>query len=359
MPAIDGYEYHSFTAETVEGEPAPEPQYGDVKRGAAGSIVLTDEANDSAAVMEATLASASMPRTAEGTGKSYLAHLIRYEVPEKAPAVTAIALGALYPSDAEGRGSVPMETVMAFKVGDGDEPEGNRAEGVVDTSKEAREGNTFIGVPGEGGVIVLDVTGLSDEQVSSINPMKASTIEALGLEPLPYSVAADGRIQLARSGSEGAIEPGESRTLYVAAPYDEASVVFEEGADESAPVTAAFDAQISTVASGDNVVVAQCMTDRPVFAAVEPGDAYLTDEESEAAAAARPTLPGLPGLPATEPNDDPESTEGAEGEGPAGGEPGADDPMEADDLAATDEADEAAAPGENYALHPESAPSSC
>lgn len=346
-----GYEYHSFTAKTVEGEPAPEPQYGDVKRGAAGSIVLTDEANDSAAAMTATLVSASMPRTADGAGKSYLAHLIRYEVPEKAPAVTAIALGALYPSDAEGRGSVPMETVMAFKVGEGDEPEGNRAEGVVDTSKEAREGNTFVGVPGEGGIIVLDVTGLSDEQISSINPMKASTIEALGLEPLPYSVAADGRIQLARSGSEGAIEPGESRTLYVAAPYDEASVAFEEGAAESAPVTAAFDAQISTVASGDNMVVAQCMTDRPVFAAVEPGDAYLTDEESEAAAAARPTLPGLSGLPATEPNDDPEGTEGVEGV--EGNEPESDEPA-ADDPAATEP--EAAAPGENYALHPESAP---
>ena len=38
-----------------------------------------------------------MPRTADGTGKSYLAHLVRYEVPEKAPAVAAIALAPCIP----------------------------------------------------------------------------------------------------------------------------------------------------------------------------------------------------------------------------------------------------------------------
>ncbi len=228
-----GYEYHSFTAQAVEGKPAPEPQYGDVKRGAAGAYSLTNEINDSAAAMAASVVSANMPRTEGGTGKSYLAHTVTYAVPENAPSASAVALGALYPADAQGRGALALETLMAYAVDEDGNPAPNSTDGVVDISDEARKDTSFVGVPGKGGIIVLDVTGLTEEQIASINPMKASSIEALGLEPIAYSVASDGRIQLARGGSEGAIDPGESRTLYIAAPYREADVTFEGDGAES------------------------------------------------------------------------------------------------------------------------------
>ena len=57
---------------------------------------------------------------------------------------------------------------MAYKVDKDGKAEANTTEDAVDTSNEARKENTFVGVPGKGGVIVLDVTGLTDEQIASV-----------------------------------------------------------------------------------------------------------------------------------------------------------------------------------------------
>ena len=132
-----------------------------------------------------------------------------------------------------------------------------------------------MGVPGKGGVLVLDVTGLSEQQIAAINPMKASSLEALGLKPLPYTVTDDSRIQLARTGDDGRIEPGRARQLYVAAPYTEAAVTFvapkpaedadaaaaaeaEAAPEQTLPVHAQFDVQLSTAGVGESVVYAEC-----------------------------------------------------------------------------------------------------
>ncbi|MCI8425555.1 MAG: hypothetical protein HFJ72_07855, partial [Adlercreutzia sp.] len=346
-----GYEYHSFTPAAAEGD-KPQTLYGDVKRGAAGSYTLANDRNDSTATMTATALPAAMPRTADGTGKSYLAHTVTYEVPENAPAATAVALGAFYPATAAGTRALTLDTLMAYRADDDGNPVENTANGAVDTSDEAREQSTFVGVPGKGGVIVLDVTGLTEEEIASLNPLKASTLEALGLTPLPYGVAADGRLSLARTGAAGAIEPGSSRTLYIAAPYGESDLAFEPGTDTSASVQAVFDAQISTVASGDNVVYAQCLTDETAFAVAEMGDAFRTDEEAEAARSEAPALPGVGTPDGALTPEGPATEEPAEAPEPADTPQGADEPTAEPELA--DEAAEA--PAENYLTHPEQAP---
>ena len=210
-----------------------------------------------------------MPRTSAGDGIGHLTHLVRYEVPQNAPNATAFALGAAFPVNAAGAMGVPAEVLMAYKVDKDGKAEANTTEDAVDTSNEARKENTFVGVPGKGGVIVLDVTGLTDEQIASINPAKASTLKALRREPIPYTVTADDRIQLARTGKDGAIDAGESRTLYVAAPFAEKAVAFPKEGDTSDAVTAVFDVQVATGQGAASVVYAECVETSTAFTAKE------------------------------------------------------------------------------------------
>ncbi len=360
-----GYEYHSFTG----AEEGAKPQYGNVKRGSAGMYALVNETSDAKANLAVKPLSAAMPRTADGRGTGYLTQLIAYAVPEKAPDATAVALGAFFPADYQGKGGLGLETLMAYKMNKDDQPEANRSKGEVDTSKKTREDNTFVGVPGKGGVMVLDVTGLSDEEIASINPLKASTVEALGLEALPYSVTEEGRIQLSRSGKDGHIDAGQSRTLYVAAPYAENTVAFEGNADKSQLVKAHFDVQVAAVAAGDNTVYAESFDIETAFQAAEYGEAFMTDEEVEAQQKAeeepaqptdQPQLPGLPTIGGE--GNQPASTDEPEGDQPAQGDQPADEPQGADlpePPAEANQPEEPAEPEEpaaNYVEHPESAP---
>ena len=142
------------------------------------------------------------------------------------------------------------------------------------------------------------------------------------MAPVPYAVTEDGRVQLSRTGEDGAIAPGESRTLYVAAPFHEASVTFAEGARESFPVTAVFDAQVAAVGDGVDGVYSQCLTTETPFAATAMGDGFLTDEQSEAAnQTSGAIVPTAPELVVPEPDkdaeaDDPSSAPAPEPEAP-------------------------------------------
>lgn len=314
VPIYYGYEMHSFTARAVEGEEAPLPQYGDAKRAAVGSYQVSNEESDAAAALTVTPQAALMPRTAFADGTGYAVHLVRYEVPADAPAATAIALGAAFPADYAGAGGVTDAVLMAHQADEDGNPltaEEAAAAAAADDSQDA----TYVGVPGKGGVLVLDVTGLSEQQIAAINPMKASSLEALGLKPLPYTVTDDSRIQLARTGDDGRIEPGQARQLYVAAPYTEAAVTFvapepaedadaaaaaeaEAAPEQTLPVHAQFDVQLSTAGVGESVVYAECFNTDTVFTETAMGDAFMTDEQVEAAQGEQaekpqPTLPGL------------------------------------------------------------------
>ena len=295
-----GYEVHSFTAKAPEAPtgrdtsaPAqPKAQYGDVKRGAAGSYALVNERHGATAKMSAKAQAAAMPHTVAGDGTGYLVHQVRYEVPEKVPHVTAFALGAAFPANYEGAQGVTAESLMAFKVDKDGKAEPNEKDGAVDTSAEARKKQSFVGVPGKGGVIVLDVTDLTDKQIASINPMKASTLKALDLTPLPYTVTTDDRIQLARTGKEGAIDAGKSRRLYVAAPYAEAALTFPKDAKESDPVRAIFDVQVGCGVGADAVVYTECLETETAFAAAAMGKEFMTDEQVAALEKEKPADDG-------------------------------------------------------------------
>ena len=281
-----GYEAHSFTPRATEADPAPAVQRGDALRKAAGSFTLVNDETTAKASLEAELA--SQPKIADGGG--YLASLIRVSVPKDAPTVRTVAVSAAYPADNEGRHGVPLDALMAYRLDDLGATVENRDEaGAVDTSDATRADARFVGVPGKGGAVVLDVTALTDEQRATLDPADAGALEALGVSPLPYAVAEDGRIQVLLEGSDATVEPEGQRVLYVAAPYAEAAL--DASADDPAafePVEVVVDAQVTAIAKGSTVAIAQhavlsaAFQREPQAPAVDP-DAATDNPEPPAA----------------------------------------------------------------------------
>ncbi|MEE0706010.1 MAG: hypothetical protein UCH28_06450, partial [Adlercreutzia sp.] len=368
-----GYEAHSFTAADKDAK----PQYGNVKRGNAGAYNLVNDTSEVKADLSVKPVAALMPRTPNSTATGYAAYVARFAIPKDAPNATALALGVQFPVNAAEQQGLTLANLMAYTVDKDGNPQENMKNGAVNTAKKVREDNTFVGVPGKGGVLVLDVTDLTDEQIAAINPLKASSLEALGLEPLAYTVTEDARIQLSRTGKNGRIEAEGARQLYVAAPFAESAVVFAQNADSSEPLKAHFDVQVAATEAGESVVAADTVTLETRFAAAEMGDDFLTDEQVEAQEKAdqpetsepsdgeepAPTLPGLPtiGGDGNEPTAENPGAESTEPTGPVAEEPtdAAEEPEAPRVVGGPVEepaSDENVAPAANYTERPELAP---
>lgn len=212
-----GYEAHSFTPQATEEDPEPETLYGTILRKNVGTFALVNDETTAKATFEIE-SFGQDPTYADGQG--YAQHLVHIAVPEDGFAAESVALSVAYPADWRGVFGQTLEDLMAYKVGADNTPEANvLADGSVDTSEEARDEETFVGVPGQRGVLVYDVTDLTDEQRASLDPKDAASFDELGLSPVSYHVAADARLQLQLTQGDGAISAGTERVLYVAAPY--------------------------------------------------------------------------------------------------------------------------------------------
>ena len=242
-----GYEFHSYTSPAVNpatGE--PDVSTARVLRSAIGSITVANSAGTTGATLDArTVGALQMPQM-DGRGRGWNKTLAAFTVPADSEPASSFMLTAAWPADWQGKGGVPLSELAAYRLpADGEEaPEGWVAnqddEGAVITDVDALADCEFVGVPGMGGAVVLDVTGLTSEQLASIDPADAATLEALDLAPLSYTVMPDGTISVRCEGDAGVIEPGSTRKLYVAVPYDEDALVVESGPtdeDPQAPVT--------------------------------------------------------------------------------------------------------------------------
>ena len=212
-----GYEAHSFTPQATEENPNPETLYGTILRKSVGTFALVNDETTAKATFDVERFGED-PTFADGMG--YAQHLVHIAVPEDGFAAESVALSVAYPADWRGVFGQTLEDLMAYKVSEDNTPEANTlSDGSVDTSQEARDEEIFVGVPGQRGVLVYDVTDLSEEQLASLNPKDAATFDDLGLSPVSYHVAGDARLQLQLTGGDGAISAGTERVLYVAAPY--------------------------------------------------------------------------------------------------------------------------------------------
>ena len=217
-----GYEAHSFT------NAAGETEWGAARQRNAGGVNVAfseSPAQGSLRVEEAHAAEV------QKGGGGWASHLLEVSVPEEGPSARGLALAARYMADEQGKGSVQPSSLRAFAVNEED-------------AKANPESAAYLGRPGEGGLIVLDVTGLTDEQRASIDPASATSIEALGLECLPYQVSDEGRVVVQMD--DAVILAGKNRVFYLAAPYRHADLSFDADdaeAGRSLPVRIVFEAQ--------------------------------------------------------------------------------------------------------------------
>ena len=210
---------------------------------------------------------------ADGTG--YLASVatVSVEGSQSQTFVRAIALGASFPADWEGRHGLPLETLMANVAGDdGTVRPNDDADGAADLSDDFRRAHSFIGVPGAGGVLVADVTDLSDGQLAALDPADPATFEQSGVDLLPYTVDDAGRVQVVTSGDDGRVLAGEKRSFYVAAPYAQSALDLEDPTadtpdpDTYKPVSAAFDVVATCVHKGSAAAYPQRFVRKDAFA---------------------------------------------------------------------------------------------
>ncbi len=313
-------------AAAAEKDPAaPEAQptvtVGKALRKASGAVTLTNaDSKAKAELTVATLGTPEMPQ-AGGAGAGWWHALATFAVPRDVVAASTVGLSAQWRADWQGKNGIPTSSLARFRVAkDDEEAEDGRidqlalaaaAGGEVDVTAETLADNTYIGVPGQGGAVVLDVADLTDAQIASIDAADPATIEALGLEPIAYELSADGTVRVLRDRSAGRVEPGSQRKLLVAAPFDEAALTdapLPEGAPadatpDYAPVTATFGMQAGSVDNGEPV--------------------YLTEAADLAATFKRVDAPEAPAVPDDEPSaDDPDADEpGADDEPAAPAEP--------------------------------------
>ena len=112
-----GYEVHSYTPRATDDNPDPRPLTGDVIRATAGTFSLVNSEIDLG--VSVGLEPVGTPVAADGAG--YLASVatVSVEGSQSQTFVRAVALGASFPADWEGRHGLPLETLMA-NVADGD-----------------------------------------------------------------------------------------------------------------------------------------------------------------------------------------------------------------------------------------------
>ena len=313
-----GFELQSYTAPLTEEQAAaaaidpesPEAQptvtVGKALRKASGAIALTNaDSKAKAELSVSSLGTPTMPQ-ADGAGTGWWHALATFAMPRDVVAASSLALTAQWRADWQGEGGISTASLARFRVAKDGDDEAARAAGyvdqlaagaAVDVSAETLAQNTYRGVPGQGGAVILDVTDLTDRQIATIDAADPATIEALGLEPIPYELAADGTIRVLRDKAAGRVEPEKQRRLLVAAPFAESALVdapLPEGAAPDAtpgynPVIATFGLQAGSVDDG-----------KPV---------YLTDITELAATFERGAAPEQPAPGDDEPADDPDAAD--------------------------------------------------
>ncbi|MCI9260964.1 MAG: hypothetical protein HFJ71_00580 [Eggerthellaceae bacterium] len=211
VDVVWGYEVRSMS------DAAGAVTRGLAKRAAAGSVTLCSGSDIQVkaarqALSGSTLAikgaAAPLMTRRNGAGLGWATSLVTFAVAGESPAASGIAVTAQWPADEQGRGGVAKEDLRYSLAVLADDDQG---------SDQVR----YIGKPGEGGVIVLDVSALTDEQRATLDPADAASLRALGLAPLPYTVSKDGVLSVALEGDEGSVDPGQERVLFFAAPVRE------------------------------------------------------------------------------------------------------------------------------------------
>ena len=349
-----GYEAHSFTA-VAEGDAELVTVYGDAKRASVASYSLVNRsepmggsltaevyrapsvtlAPDDAPASDATPApddapaSDATPAAPDGASAGYLMVLARYAM--GSASARGWALDASFRADWNGKGGLTVEQLAAHIADeDGDAQENRDEAGVVRTDEEFLAETSFVGVPGRGGVIAVDVTGLNDEEIASIDPADQGSLDAFGLRCVPYTVSPDGSVRVASEGASGAIASDEARTVLLAVPYSEDSLAAAEEGDGYAPVEVRLDLQAAVVSHGESFIQAQFTTlasDVEVVKVEAPAD---DGQDGTAQAPSEgPSLPGVSEDGSLVPRDDNELS-ASNGEAPA---------ADADDAAADDALD--------------------
>ena len=255
-----GYEAHSFTGRTDEGESDPVTVYGDAKRASVASYGLVNRAEPLSGSLSAEVYRApSLARTDDGSSTGYLTIMARYAM--GSASARGWALDAAFRADWNGQGGLTVEQLAAYSIDDEGNVEANLAEdGTVRTDEDFLAETSFVGVPGHGGVIATDVTGLTEEEIASIDPANGESLDALGLECVPYTISPDGMIRVASEEGSGAIGSEEERTILLAVPYEEASLAAADQGDGFAPVEVRLDLQAAVVSHGESFFQAQLAT---------------------------------------------------------------------------------------------------
>lgn len=97
-----------------------------------------------------------------------------------------------------------------------------------EAGNEAYRGQTLVGQPGEGGVLIYDVTELNEDQLAELDTSLFSNVADLGLNELPYRSLDDGNVNLNIPAPDGTLisnrgnpdgPNNDSRTFYIALPY--------------------------------------------------------------------------------------------------------------------------------------------
>ena len=294
-----GYEYQSYTPPTSDasGSDDRETSHAKVLRSAIGSISLSNTSAESAVTMEARAIGEPKMPVQDGRGRGWSASVVAFTVPTDAPGVTSFMFTGQWAPDWRGRGGVALADLAAYRVtkeGEGAE-ESYRANtdeyGAVLTDADTLSSSEFVGVPGMGGAVVLDVTGRNDEEIGAIDPADSSSLNDNGLAPLPYRIALDGTISVQLEKGEGAIEPSSTRKLYVAVPYSESALV--EAADATSDgeddlpvyeeVRASFRMQAMTQEKTENLIVANVADVTSRFTAVLSLEPSQTEEGQSSA----------------------------------------------------------------------------
>lgn len=278
-----GYEVHSYT--DADGKTS----LGTAMRQGAGSLNLSNVESTA----EASLAVEPMgsPTVADGqTG--WASHLLTLAIPEHAPAAQSAAFAVSYPADAQGKNGLTAHDLRA-----------NRADG--NKEEKAADGETeYVGIPGESGLVVLDVTGLSADERATIDPTNAEALEAAGLICLPYQVTDEGRAVVSLKDEAGKVSAGGERVLLVSVPFASENLTLDGTADKSAyqPVRAVFEAQ-------------------PSLRVLSSAQAFPLREEADIAFARKASVSPAPDQLKPAEGDAAQKPEGDEGDNAASNEP--------------------------------------
>ena len=323
--AIDvhyGYEAHSFTGRLQSNGAEPPTTYGDAKRASLGSCTLVNESQALDASLSAEVQGApSMVRSADGSSQGWLSLVAHYDMGEQS--ARAWALGAYVRADWADRGGLTLAQLAAFLYSDGEATANVDDDGAPRISPDFLEESTFVGVPGQGGVVALDVTDLSEDQIASINPADGKTLEALGLEPLPYTVSEAGQVRVVSEEGSGSIEAHRSRLIYLAIPYAESALTRNEKGDAFEPVAVQLDMQVGLTAKGVSFVHAQPVDLQASFAMTVPpesSDETASDDASGSSGTSQKTGDEVPNPSGTDGLEGQESTVGSNEDDATGGD---------------------------------------